>query len=181
MLTKGETYKILNKFKNYVIQQARANLTRGKKNVTSDLYNSLEGKLKTSKNSFELDFLMEEYGYYQDRGVHGTTSSYTELGRYPTLARFGSGKGKKGKGLSQSIKEWVRKRRFQFRDKKGKFLSYNSTAFLISRSIWNKGLKPSLFFTKPFEKAFKTLPDEVIKAYGLDVEEFLKFTIKQNR
>ena len=59
MLTKGETYKALNKFKNYVIQQARANLTRGKKNVTSDLYNSLEGKLKTSKNSFELDFLME--------------------------------------------------------------------------------------------------------------------------
>ena len=60
-------------------------------------------------------------------------------------------------------------------------MSYNSTAFLISRSIWNKGLKPSLFFTKPFEKAFKTLPDKILKAYGLDVEEFLKFTIKQNR
>jgi len=182
MLTKGETYKTLDKFKNYVIKQARANLTRNKKNVTSDLYKSLQGKLKTSKNSFELDFLMEEYGYYQDRGVHGTTSSYVELGKYPTLARFGSGKSKgKGKGLSQSIKEWVRKRRFQFRDKKGKFLSYNSTAFLISRSIWNKGLKPSLFFTKPFEKAFKTLPDDLVESFGLDVEEFLKFTIKQNK
>ena len=58
MLTKGETYKVLNKFKNYVIQQAKANLTRGKKNVTSDLYNSLEGKLKTSKNSFEIDLIL---------------------------------------------------------------------------------------------------------------------------
>ena len=52
---------------------------------------------------------------------------------------------------------------------------------LLNKSIWNKGLKPSLFFTKQFEKAFKTLPDEILKAYGLDVEEFLKFTIKQNR
>jgi len=36
-----------------------------------------------------------------------------------------------------------------------------------------------LFFTKPFERAFRKLPDQVIEAYGLDVEEFLKFTLNK--
>jgi len=30
-------------------------------------------------------------------------------------------------------------------------------------------LKPSLFFTKPFDKAFDRLPDEIVEAYGIDI------------
>jgi hypothetical protein len=176
MLTKGYTYQVLNDFKKYVIKQSRSRLTKGKKNVDRKLYNSIDGDVKVNPNSISLSFSMEDYGYYQDRGVKGKTSTYPEIARYGTLAKFGSGKGKKG-GLSKGIKEWVRKRRFQFTDNKGRFMSYNSTAFLITRSIWNKGLKPSLFFTKPFEQGFKKLPEEIIEAYGLDVEEFLQFTL----
>ena len=58
-------------------------------------------------------------------------------------------------------------------------LSYQNTSFLISRSIYHKGIKPSLFFTKPFEKAFERLPDELVEAYGLDVEQFLQYTINK--
>jgi len=43
--------------------------------------------------------------------------------------------------------------------------------FLIARSIFRKGIKPSLFFTKAFEGGYKKLPDELIKKYGLDMEE----------
>ena len=90
-----------------------------------------------------------------------------------------SGKGKKG-GLTLGIQRWVKARRFQFRDKKsGKFMSYDSTAFLITRSIYSKGTKPSLFFTKPFQKYFEKLPQELIVKYGLDAEELFKYTIKQ--
>jgi hypothetical protein len=60
-------------------------------------------------------------------------------------------------------------------------MSYQSTAYLITRSIWNKGIKPSLFFTKPFEQAFKKLPNELIEKFGLDVEDFLAYTLKQDR
>ena len=28
-----------------------------------------------------------------------------------------------------------------------------------------------MFFTKPFEKAFDRLPDELVEAYGLDIEK----------
>tara|TARA_R100000329_G_scaffold19701_1_gene19438 strand:- start:6631 stop:7176 length:546 start_codon:yes stop_codon:yes gene_type:complete len=180
MLTKGgKLQTVLDRFRKQVIDGSKKQLKTQKKNVGGKLSNSLKSELKVFPNSFSLSFLMEEYGYYQDRGVKGKTSSYPEISRYGTLAKFGSGKGKKG-GLTEGIKKWVKAKRFQFQDKETKrFLSYNSTAFLITRSIWNKGLKPSLFFTKPFEKAFKQLPDDVINAYALEVEEFLKFSFQE--
>ena len=120
---------------------------------------------------------MEDYGLFQDKGVKGKTSS----NKAPNSPfKFGSGRGKKG-GLTEGIDKWVRRKRFQFRDRKsGRFMSYESTAFLITRSIYNKGVKPSLFFTKPFQKAFKNLDKDIIEAYKLDVEELLKFTTNGN-
>jgi len=164
----------LNRFAKYVISQSRANLTRGKKNVTRELYDSLKGNVKVSKNSFQLSFLMQDYGVFQDKGVRGKTSS----AKAPNSPfRFGTGTGKKG-GLTKGIDKWVRRRGFQFRDKKtGRFMSYESTAFLITRSIYNKGMKPSLFFTKPFEKAFKNIDQDLIKAFKLDVEQLMKNSI----
>ena len=68
----------LNRFSKYVISQSRANLTRGKKNGSKELYNSLNYDLNVSPNSFGLKFLMEEYGLFQDQGVKGTKSNYIE-------------------------------------------------------------------------------------------------------
>jgi hypothetical protein len=166
----------LDKFKNYVIQQSRSNLTKQDRNVTKKLYDSIKGEAKAMPNSFYLNISMEEHGQYLDQGVKGKNSS----AKAPNSPfKFGSGTGKKG-GLTQGIDRWVRARRFQFRDKKsGKFMSYESTAFLITRSIYSKGTKPSLFFTKPFQKYFEKLPQELIVKYGLDVEELFKYTIQQ--
>jgi len=164
----------LNRFAKYVVSQSKSNLTRGKKNSSKELYNSIDYDIKVSKNSFELSFLMEDYGVFQDKGVKGKTSNE----KAPNSPfRFGSGKGEKG-GLTKGINKWVKRKRFQFRDKEtGRFLSYNSTAFLITRSIYNKGIKPSLFFTKPFKKAFNNLDNDLIEAYKLDVEQLIKTTV----
>jgi hypothetical protein len=173
-----ETRNALNTFAKYVIQQSRSRLTKGRKkygsyNDTKKLYNSLDSDVKVSKNSFQLEFLMEDYGVFLDKGERGKTSS----SKAPNSSfRFGSGTGKKG-GLTNGINKWVRRKGFQFRDKKGRFMSYDSTAFLISRSIYNKGTKPSLFFTKPFEKAFKNLPKELVESFALDVEQLIKTTV----
>jgi hypothetical protein len=68
----------------------------------------------------------------------------------------------------------LKEKKIQFKDRKtGRFLSYQSTAYLIARSIYQKGIKPSLFFTKPFVAAFKRLPDELIKAYSIGLEKDL--------
>jgi hypothetical protein len=166
----------LDKFKKYVIQQSKSNLTKGGKNVSKSLYNSIKGEAKAMPNSFYLNFEMEPYGQFLDKGVKGKNSS-SKAPNSPF--KFGSGTGKKG-GLTQGIDRWVRARRFQFRDKEtGKFLSYESTAFMITRSIYSKGTKPTLFFTKPFNKYFEKLPEELITRYGLDASELFNYTIQQ--
>ena len=172
MLTNVE--KELKNFAKYVVTKSRMNLRSSDKNSSGDLSRSLDSNVKVSKNSFELAFLMEDYGVFQDKGVKGKSSS----AKAPNSPfKFGTGTGKKG-GLTEGINKWVKRKRFQFRDRKsGKFLSYNSTAFLISRSIYHKGIAPSLFFTKPFEKAFKGLNKDLIEAYKLDVEQLMKNTI----
>ena len=166
--------KELKNFAKYVVTKSRMNLRSSGKSSSGDLSKSLDSNVKVSKNSFELSFLMEEYGVFQDKGVKGKSSS----AKAPNSPfKFGTGTGRKG-GLSEGINKWVKRKRFQFRDKKsGKFLSYDSTAFLISRSIYHKGIAPSLFFTKPFEKAFKGLNKDLVKAYKLDVEQLMKNTI----
>ena len=176
MLKKEETLSTLEAFNKYVIQQARTNLTKKDKNVSKKLYDSLKSKTKVNPNSIENYIEMEEYGQYLDLGVKGKVSGQ----RAPNSPfKFGSGTGRKG-GLTEGIRGWVKARRFQFRNREnGKFMSFEQTAQLITRSIYLKGTKPTLFFSKPFEKGFEKLPDDLVEAYGLDIESFLKFTLKE--
>jgi len=48
---------------------------------------------------------------------------------------------------------------------------------MMVRSIYLSGIKPSMFFTKPFEKAFKNLPKELVESFALDVEQLIKTTV----
>ena len=160
---------ILNKYGKYVVQQSKSNLTKDKKGG-GDLYNSVSYKIDKSQDDFLLDFLMEDYGAFVDRGVKGKTSTYPQTSAALSKFQYGSGTGKKG-GLTKGINAWLKKKRFQFRDKKGRFMSYESMSYLIARSIYNKGLKANLFFTKPFEAGLKRLPDDLIKGFALDIED----------
>ena len=165
----------LDRFKASVIKQARTNLSKGDRNVSRKLYNSLKGQAKVYAKGYSLSFEMEEYGNYQDKGVRGKRSN----ARAPKSPyKFGSGKGKKG-GLTEGIQRWVKARKFQFKDKRGKFMSYDSTAWIITKSIYAKGLRPTLFFTKPFEAAYKRLPQELVNDLKIDLEKIFNYSIKQ--
>ena len=61
--------------------------------------------------------------------------------------------------------------------KKGRFVSRKGLQFAIANTVFRKGIKPSLFFTKPFEKAFKNLPKELVESFALDVEQLIKTTV----
>jgi hypothetical protein len=176
MQDKEKIQKALDRFVKHVTSRAKANLTNGDRNVSKKLYNSIKGEVKVMPNSIGVYFQMEEYGEFQDQGVKGKRSS----SRAPKSPfKFGSGTGKKG-GLTEAIEKWVKARRFQFRDKRSKkFMSYKSTAWLITKSIYAKGLKPTLFFTKPFQEAYKNLPDELAKEYGLEATQLFKMSIKK--
>lgn len=159
---------VLTKYGKYVVQQSRSNLTRDEKGG-GPLYNSVAYSIEKSQDDFLLDFLMEDYGKFVDKGVKGKTSTYPETSAALSKFQYGSGTGKKG-GLTKGIAKWVRKKKFQFRDKQGRFMSYDSMTYLIARSIYNKGLKANLFFTKPFEAGLRKFPEDLIMAYSLDID-----------
>ena len=150
--------KELNRFAKYVVSQSKANLTRGKKKSSNRLYDSIDYDLNVSPNSFSLKFLMEEYGKFQDKGVSGTKKKYDTPYSY-----------KDKMPPPNKMDKWIVKKNLKgLRNDKGQFISRKSLQFMIARSIFRKGIKPSLFFTRPFNKAFESLGDDILDNLDLD-------------
>ena len=78
----------------------------------------------------------------------------------------------------KAFDKWIVKKGLAPRDK-GKFKSRKSLSFAIARSVFMNGIKPSLFFTKPFEAAYKRLPEELVEKYGLDALKLFNEQIDQ--
>ena len=167
----------LQSFGKYVVQQSRSNLTKQKHNVSKDLYNSIHYKLEENNGNFDLAFIMDEYGTFLDKGVKGAN---------PSLVKGGKQKGgnspysfKNKRPPMQPIADWAKKRNIRLRDKEGKFKkgNYRTIGFILQRSIFAQGIKPSMFFTKPFVAAFKRLPDDLLEAYAIGLEKQIQLNI----
>lgn len=166
-MQKDEVQKVLNRFRDHVVSVSKRNLTNGKKNSSKKLYNSIKGNVKAMPNSFSMEFTMEDYGVFQDAGVSGTKKKYNTPYSY-----------KSKMPPVKAFDKWLVKKGIAPRDK-GKFTPRKSLAFLIARSVFRNGIKPSLFFTKPFEAAYKNLPQELVEAYGLEAIQLFNEQIDQ--
>jgi hypothetical protein len=158
----------LNKFAKYVIQQSRSNLTKGKKNASKELYNSLDYDISQSSGTTSMSFNMADYGKFQDRGVSGTEKKYNTPYSY-----------KSKMPPVKAFDKWVVRKGLAPRGKGGKFASREGIKFAIAKSIYKKGIRPSMFFTKPFEAAFKRLPDELVEAYSIGLEKQIQVNINK--
>lgn len=172
-----QTYKSLNDFRDYVVSQAKNNLAQQKKNTFGNLSKSLDdSKVKVSKNSFQLNFTMPMYGQFQDKGVSGVKQKYDTKFSYKSK---GGARGLKGMPPPKAFDKWIVKKGIAPRDKNGKFVSREGLKFAIAKKIFFYGIKPSLFFTKPFNEGFKKYIDvELEKAFALDVEKLLINSLK---
>jgi hypothetical protein len=166
-MEKSEVQKALERFRDHVVSISKRNLTNKQKNSSKKLYNSIQGKVKANPNSFEVEFTMEDYGVFQDAGVSGTKKKYNTPYSY-----------KSKMPPPKAFDKWLVKKGIAPRDN-GRFTSRKSLAFLIARSVYRNGIKPSLFFTKPFEAAYKNLPQELIDKYGLDAIELFNEQIDE--
>ncbi|NQY43171.1 MAG: hypothetical protein HRT87_07515 [Legionellales bacterium] len=147
-----------------VIKQSRSNLTKGNHNTFKNLYKSLKYDFNESKNSISAFLEMEDYGEFLDKGVKGVKSGKSLAGyKYTTK-----------KPPLRFIKTWLKKKDGRFRSRE-----LTNRAFKVQNTIYQKGIKPTQFFSKPFEKEFNKLPDEIIEAYGLDLDDFLNFVFKE--
>lgn len=154
-MKQSELQKELDRFKNYVISESQKNLRKLGKDG-GKLYDSIQARVKANPNSFEMEFSMEEYGIYQDKGVSGTEKKYNTQYKYTTKAP-----------PPKAFDKWIVRKGLAPR-KNGKFQTRKGLQFALSRYIFKKGIKPSLFFTKPFEKAYKKLPQDLVDAFGVD-------------
>ena len=162
--------EVLNRFVRHVVSQAKKNLTTGNRNASKKLYNSIKGEAKSFPNSIGIYFEMEPYGLFQDQGVEGTKSgkSYSNF-KYTNKMP-----------PAKAFDKWTIRRGLAPRDKGGKFKSRKSLNFAIARSVYEKGIKPTLFFTKPFEAAFKNLPEDLVEVFGLEATQMFDDILRQN-
>ena len=163
-----ETQKALIKFRDTIINEAKANLKSMGKDSTGKLSKSIKGQVKEMPNSISMYFQMETYGFFQDKGVSGIKKKYNTEFSYTTKMPPPS-----------KLDKWIVRKGIAPRDKQGKLMSRKGLQFAIARGIFINGIKPSLFFTKPFEKAFKKLPDALITKYGLDAEQLFDSIMKE--
>lgn len=178
----GEFEKALDKYAKYVIQQARTNLTKGyppygTKNASTNLYNSLSYYVDDGTVFFE----MLDYAPFVDEGVRGKNpkglpakSKWHGKQKAPKSPyKFGTKSGAKG-GLTRGLDKWIIRKGIAPRDKEGKFMSRKTLKYLMARSIYLSGIRPTYFFSKPFERGWIKYSDEMVLGFmddNLNIEE----------
>ena len=148
-----KAHSVLLKFSKYVVRSAKANLGKEGHKASGKLRRSIKGTVKKTANRDlkgkftggssmpSLDFEMKEYGKYIDLGVRGKSSNYTTNALSPF--KFGRYGDKKAVPVAP-IKAWCRQKGLPVK-----------AAYAIAKSVYQKGIKRSMFFSKPFEKRYK--------------------------
>ena len=159
--------RYLNSFGKQVVNRAKGNLQKAKGGGTN-LEKSLSFKVITSPEGFSVQFYMDSYGTFVDKGVSGT-----DVRR--------SFKDYKGRTISSPYKyttkqppsrvldKWIVKKGIAPRDEKGRFMSRKSISFLIARSIKRKGIQGISFFQKPLMLGLKQFGKEMLGAVKDDI------------
>lgn len=161
--------RAIERYAKYVIEQSKQNLKKPKKpfgqstNASGTLSKSLEYRIEGKK----IKFLSEDYGEFIDKGVRGSESSYPQTSQAQTKAKehfkFRTGP------HSSVFDKWIKQKGIRGRDKKtGRFITNKSLTYLIARSIGKKGIRATLFFTKPFNRGLDLFGDEIAEAYLKD-------------
>ena len=118
----------------------------------------------------------ETAGYYDfvNKGVQGFNKSKNKNNRSPYSFKSAT----PGRKMVKAIEQWINT---------GQKLTRNDTkthtglsAYLVARSIKNKGFKYTGFFDKAIEKTFSTLPGVVATTVGVEVEIAIKQTNDNN-
>ena len=85
---------------------------------------------------------------FVDRGVRGSNPSLVKNGKQKApLAPYTF---RNKMPPLKAILPWVKLKKLRLRDKKGKFKkgNYRSIAFMVQRSVFAQGIRPTMFFTK---------------------------------
>lgn len=162
----SEFKKALERYAKFVIRKSRENLQKGGRYGTHNKSNALSRSLEYRIKGDKVSFLSEDYGEYLDKGVRGAKSTYPESIASPF--RYTS-----KRPPSSVFDKWSVKSRIAPRDSKGRFIKRKSLNYIIANSIYRKGIRATMFFTKPFEEALPLFEDEFLEGFlndNLEIE-----------
>ena len=169
----NNTIQSLQKLGNNVVKEGKGVLRKTKKS-SGNLYKDFNYLVTNQKDSVTLEFKFgraEDYWQFVDEGVRGV-GGFKGSGR----AR---GQGSPFKYSSKMpprkpLIEWIKSKGLKGRGAKGRFISNNSFAFLIQRSIFQRGLTRTQFFSKPFTEQLNKQTDNITEAFADDLEVALE-------
>lgn len=163
----------LNEFGQSVVDRARLNLKTGGRygthNASGQLSKSLDYKAKESKNSIAFDFYAMDYWAQLDYGTKGSESS----AKAPNSPY-------KAAASRSAIDKWVIRKGIQgVRGAGGQFANRKMMVTSITNSINRTGTYETRFFRNAFDIQYKDFDNNIVEKYGLDLESFLEFSLKE--
>lgn len=179
---------LLEDYAERVVNAAKSNLAKTD-NANGELYNSLKSEVSQTDDDITVTFTGTPYASFYDQGVQGADPTRMPDGakhrqnRAPlSNFRFGTGNFKGQGSLRGAIDQWVVQKPglSNVRDDLGRFIPRKTMVFLITRSIYLTGLKPSYFFSDPFEFYTERLERELEDALDRDVQLAISQTNETN-
>lgn len=183
-LDNGRVLSVLTSFGNQLDERSKSNLRKEGKGGGS-LENSIKSKAEKFPNSFGFWFEMEDYGEFVDAGVKGIGGTKADGSKWKlktvTNNKFSyrtPSKTNSNGRFKQSLGGWSIRKGIAPRSSGGQFTKRKGLVFALRKHVMHTGIETTNFYTKPFNKLFKALPEDIIEAYGLEVDAFLKQAIK---
>lgn len=168
----------LEKFAVNVITTAKQNLKREGK--AGGNLEKMPYELEVGKNSFSLGIDLADYWEFVDRGVKGVGGTKADGSKWKLKKVVNSPfKYRNERPPVSAFDKWTIRKGKAPRRNKGTFKKRSSLKYALAESVYHTGLETTFFFTAPFEKEFRKLPDELVEAYALDIDNFLEFVTKK--
>ena len=162
----------LKSYGKYIVRQARGILKKRGKNVTGKLSKSLRYDIVETKDGYDIQFLASKYAAFVNKGVSGTQGRRTYIdkdgNRKVSPFKF------KKQPPSSVIERWIGNRGIQGRNRKGRFITRKSLAFLIARGIKRKGIPAASFYTQPLSYSFNKFKKDMIQHFKTDILNEIK-------
>ena len=164
--------KAMTSFGSNVVKGGRAILNqKGKRTQENTLFNQFHYTMSSTDSTISMGFDFgdaDDYWQFVDQGVKGVGgfkgSGMARGGNSPFKFKYAN----PGGAMVNAIRGWIKNKPISLGDS-----NEIGTAFAIGYSIKRRGLERTMFYSKPVEKALKTLPDELTEAFRLDFSKLI--------
>ncbi len=171
--------KYLRSYAKSIVRQAKGLIKRKQKVDTGKLLRSLKYVLKHENGQYTIDFQGSKHADFINKGVRGRGGS--------VLPEGSKHKGTSGRKTFVDVDGKRRLSPYRFKTKypklsaikayvKRKGITDKSAAFLVSRSIYAKGIQALSFYSQPIAATRNRLMKQLIKEFGEDLLD--KITVK---